>query len=42
MANVPFGIYFGISNNKGSFYDLTNARDELRFMPVDNASAQKS
>lgn len=41
MTNVPFGIYYGISNNKGAFYDLTNARDELGFVPVDDASAPR-
>jgi NAD+ dependent glucose-6-phosphate dehydrogenase len=39
-ANVPFGIYYGISNNKGAFYDLSNARDELGFVPLDDASAR--
>ena len=40
-ANIPFGIYYGISNNKGAFYDLSNARDELGFVPEDDASAVK-
>jgi nucleoside-diphosphate-sugar epimerase len=38
LTNLPFGIYFGISNNKGAFYDISNARDELGFVPVDDAS----
>ena len=38
-TNVPFGIYYGISNNKGAFYDLSNAREELGFVPEDDASA---
>ncbi len=37
-ANVNFGIYFGISNNKGAFWDITNARNELGYQPVDDAS----
>ncbi|MGE5375654.1 MAG: NAD-dependent epimerase/dehydratase family protein [Bacteroidota bacterium] len=41
LTNVPYGIYYGISNNKGAFYDLTNARDELGFVPLDDASAVK-
>lgn len=38
LANVTFGIYNGISNNKGAFHDLTNARDELGYVPLDDAS----
>lgn len=41
LTNVPFGIYYGISNNKGAFYDLTNARDELGFVPLDDASTRR-
>ncbi len=41
LTNVPFGIYYGISNNKGAFYDLANARDELGFVPLDDASAAR-
>jgi hypothetical protein len=37
-ANVVFGIYYGISNNKGAFWDISNARDELGFAPEDDAS----
>jgi nucleoside-diphosphate-sugar epimerase len=38
MSNVVFGIYYGVSNNKGAFWDITNARAELGFEPVDDAS----
>jgi nucleoside-diphosphate-sugar epimerase len=37
-ANVVFGIYYGISNNKGAFWDISNARAELGFAPEDDAS----
>ena len=37
-ANITFGIYYGISNNKGAFWDITNARNELGYQPVDDAS----
>ena len=40
LTNVPFGIYYGISNNKGAFYDILNARDELGFVPLDDASTR--
>ena len=36
-ANVTFGIYYGVSNNKGAFWDLTNARAELGYQPQDDA-----
>ncbi len=37
-ANVTFGIYYGISQNKGAFWDISNARTELGYNPQDNAS----
>jgi nucleoside-diphosphate-sugar epimerase len=37
-ANVMFGIYYGVSDNKGAFWDISNARDELGYEPRDNAS----
>ena len=37
-TNVPFGIYYGVSNNKGVFWDISNARDDLGYAPVDDAS----
>ena len=37
IANVTFGIYYGVSNNKGAFWDLANARMELGYEPQDNA-----
>lgn len=37
-ANVTFGIYYGVSNNKGAFWDITNARAELGYEPVDDGS----
>jgi NAD+ dependent glucose-6-phosphate dehydrogenase len=39
-TNVKFGIYFGISNNKDSFWDISNARAELGFEPVDDGSTR--
>src|SRR6266498_2618749 len=26
VANIKFGIYYGVSNNKGAFWDISNAR----------------
>ncbi len=39
-ANVTFGIYYGVSNNQGAFWDITNARAELGYEPVDDASTR--
>ena len=39
-ANVVFGIYYGVSNNKGAFWDITNARHELGYQPEDDASTR--
>jgi len=40
VTNVTFGIYYGVSNNKGAFWDITNARAELGYDPVDDASTR--
>ncbi len=37
-ANVGFGIYYGVSGNRKAFWDISNARDELGYHPVDDAS----
>lgn len=37
-ANVTFGIYYGISNNRGAFWDISNASSELGYNPVDDAA----
>lgn len=39
-ANVVFGIYYGISNNKGAYWDITSARMELGFEPIDDGSTR--
>ena len=39
-TNVKFGIYFGISKNKDAFWDISNARAELGFEPVDDGAAR--
>ena len=33
-----FGIYYGVSNNARSFWDISNARTELGYHPGDDAS----
>ena len=37
-ANVTFGIYYGVSDNKSAFWDITNAREDLGYFPEDDAS----
>lgn len=37
-SNVVFGIYYGMSNNTGGFWDITNARLELGYNPEDDAA----
>lgn len=39
-TNVTFGIYYGVSSNKGAFWDISNARADLGFEPVDDASTR--
>jgi nucleoside-diphosphate-sugar epimerase len=39
-AKVVFGIYYGVSNNKGSFWDITNARADLGYVPVDDGATR--
>jgi NAD+ dependent glucose-6-phosphate dehydrogenase len=37
-SNLTFGIYYGVSDNKGAFWDISNARRELGYSPTDDAS----
>lgn len=37
-VSVNFGIYYGVSNNDGRFWDISNAEDELGYYPDDNAA----
>jgi len=36
-ADVPFAIFFGVSNNTGRFWDISNARELVGYEPQDNA-----
>ena len=38
LAKVSFGIYYGVSNNKGRFWDISNAEKEIGYIPKDDAS----
>jgi len=37
-AEVKFGIYYGVSNNKEKFWDISNARKEIGYNPKDDSS----
>ena len=37
-ANVEYGIYYGVSNNRNRFWDLSNAKKDLGYEPIDDAS----
>jgi nucleoside-diphosphate-sugar epimerase len=37
-SEVRFGVYFGLSNNRGRVWDISNAKVELGFEPEDNAA----
>jgi len=39
-SSVMFGIYHGVSCNRGSFWDISNATRELGYIPQDNASTR--
>lgn len=41
LSKVPFGIYYGVSNNKGRFWDISNAKKDLGYAPQDDASRYK-
>jgi uronate dehydrogenase len=38
QSPLPFGVFFGISNNTKRKWDLSNARELLGYEPVDNAA----
>lgn len=37
-ADVRFAVFFGVSNNTGRFWDISNARDLVGYEPVDDAA----
>ena len=38
LADVKFGIYYGVSKNKRRFWDISNAVSEINYQPEDDAS----
>ena len=37
-ADLPFAIFFGLSNNTGRFWDISNAQNLVGYAPADNAA----
>jgi uronate dehydrogenase len=37
-TDIGFGIYYGVSNNTGRFWDISNAERDLGYIPQDNAA----
>jgi uronate dehydrogenase len=37
-AEIPFAIFFGVSNNTGRFWDITNAQQLVGYDPQDDAA----
>ncbi|GIV95813.1 MAG: NAD-dependent epimerase [Herpetosiphonaceae bacterium] len=38
IADVQFGIYYGVSDNRRRFWDISNAQAELGYQPEDDAA----
>jgi hypothetical protein len=37
LSERDFGIYYGVSDNKGRFWDISNAEKEIGYHPQDDA-----
>jgi uronate dehydrogenase len=37
-SDVPFAVFFGVSNNTGRFWDISNAQRLVGYAPSDNAA----
>jgi len=40
-SDVQFGIYYGVSNNWGRFWDISDAEEEIGYKAQDDASSMK-
>ncbi len=38
QTDIPFDVFFGVSNNTGRFWDISNAQKLLGYEPVDDAA----
>lgn len=39
QTDIPFDVFFGVSNNTGRYWDISNAQKLLGYEPVDDAEA---
>lgn len=39
VSDVNFGIYYGVSNNRDKFWDISDAEEQLGYQPEDDASS---
>jgi len=37
-SDLRFGVFFGVSNNTGRYWDISNAREQIGYKPIDNAT----
>lgn len=37
LSDIDFGVYYGVSNNKERFWDISNAEKEIGYKPKDDA-----
>jgi NAD+ dependent glucose-6-phosphate dehydrogenase len=42
IADIGFGIYFGVSNNRDRFWSLEEAAAEIGYFPVDDAASYRA
>ena len=40
LAEVKFAVYYGVSNNRKRFWDISNAMTEIGYQPEDDASTR--
>jgi hypothetical protein len=38
LSDIGFAVYYGVSDNKGMFWDISNAEEEIGYKPQDDAS----
>ena len=41
-SDLGFGIYYGVSDNSWRIWDTSNAKEDLSYLPLDNAESWRS
>ena len=39
LSDIPFGVYYGVSNNRERFWDISDAEKEIGYKPKDDAQS---